>query len=245
MTRPKKYAETIQTWPGGQSFTFRGDPEGPPNQRSIKNAAEGWRKGSEDEWRRIRIARRAEMYAARDILCCDSSLVDDLIKAAGNGGEIEGFAFDDLENLYRDPSNWTLEECREYLRDYGATEPTEGNVWKMDRDDLIEQLANASIETRDEETTETLREAVIANIDDETIVGIDDWREACRDVASENPAEVYEWWRVTGWLCEQLRAIGEVVIDNNHGYWWGRTCTGQGLIMDGTLQQIAATFEEK
>jgi len=36
-----------------------------------------------------------------------------------------------------------------------------------------------------------------------------------------------------------LDAIGEPTIDNEYGYWWGRTCCGQGLIMDGTLQRIA------
>ena len=55
---------------------------------------------------------------------------------------------------------------------------------------------------------------------------------------------MYEWWRVSSWLCEQLHAIGEVTIDNDYGYWWGRTCTGQGWIMDGVLQRVAARFED-
>lgn len=54
---------------------------------------------------------------------------------------------------------------------------------------------------------------------------------------------MYEWWRVTEWLARQLKGIGEVVLDNNFGTWWGRTCIGQGLIMDGTLQRVAATFD--
>lgn len=49
-----------------------------------------------------------------------------------------------------------------------------------------------------------------------------------------------EWYLVDPWLCARLHDIGEVTIDNGLGTWWGRTCTGQGLIMDGTLQQIAA-----
>jgi hypothetical protein len=51
---------------------------------------------------------------------------------------------------------------------------------------------------------------------------------------------VFEWWRVDPWLCKRLAAIGEVTLDNAYGEWWGRTCTGQSLIMDGTLQRIAA-----
>jgi hypothetical protein len=314
MTRRPTTTTTIQTWPGGQSFEYRGDPDGPANQRSLRQghyqgrircendcrqvrrayhegeeltdprlaeldgkyctwdaSREGWlataqvcptckgdgyvpnpkrnpwREGTVDEWRAIRREIRAGMYADRDVLGCDSALVDDLIKAAA-GGELErgdlaeGFGYDEIRNLYADPGDWGLEQCREYLSDYGIDEPTEGNVWRMDRADLIEQLTNASIDTRDEELIETLREAVIVNIDDGTLDGIDDWRDACRDHAQDNPAEVYEWWRVSSWLCDQLHAIGEVTIANGYGYWWGRTCTGQGFIMDGTLQQVADRF---
>jgi hypothetical protein len=68
----------------------------------------------------------------------------------------------------------------------------------------------------------------------------DEWREAVRDNAQ--PAEVLEWWRVTEWLCNELRSIGEVVISNEYGQWWGRTTSGQSYIMDGVLQQIAAKY---
>ncbi|KKL18594.1 hypothetical protein LCGC14_2473960 [marine sediment metagenome] len=66
---------------------------------------------------------------------------------------------------------------------------------------------------------------------------ISDWRDVVNDHAEAT--EVYEWWPVSSWLCEELREIGEPVIDNNYGYWWGRTCTGQPIMMDGTLQDIA------
>jgi len=67
---------------------------------------------------------------------------------------------------------------------------------------------------------------------------LDALRDAVRDCAE--PVEVFEWWRVSRWLCDHLRAIGEPVIDNGFGRWWGRTCTGQAVIMDGTLQRVAA-----
>jgi len=168
---------------------------------------EAWRKGTAAEWATIRVALRAERYAEREILHCDSSLVDELVRAATSGelpGDLQGFAYDDIENIYPDPSDWDVAECRTYCDDHG-----------------IDNTPDA--DGREESD-------------------VDDWRSAIRQYAE--PAEVLEWWRVTSWLCEQLRAIGEVVIDNNYGYWWGRTCSGQGLIMDGTLQQIARKFEE-
>ena len=69
-----------------------------------------------------------------------------------------------------------------------------------------------------------------------------DVRGRVRDNAE--PADVMEWWRVSQWLCDQLDAIGEVTIDNDYGCWWGRTCTGQGFIMDGTLQRVAARLDD-
>ena len=65
------------------------------------------------------------------------------------------------------------------------------------------------------------------------------------DLINENAeaAEIYEWWAVTEWLAQKLVSIGEPVLDNAYGHWWGRTCTGQGMLMDGTLQQIAREID--
>jgi len=164
MTRTKHETHTIQTWPGGASFEYRGDPDGPANQKSLRagyyqarvpcrapNCGWGgfipnpnhvtpcqscastgyvdnprknpWRKGTADEWRTIRTAIRAELYARNYVLCCVSSLVDDLIKAAGSGeltGDLaEGFGDDEIRNIYRDTSDWTVEQCRDYINEHG------------------------------------------------------------------------------------------------------------------------------
>lgn len=144
----------------------------------------------------------AENYVRNEVLCCDSALVDELSRRSYESNGIDGFSVEDMENLYPDPSDWTVEECREYIEGHGGECP---EVDDSDDDCLPD--------------------------------GIDEWRQAVSDCAE--PAEPYEWWRVTEWLCRQLRDIGEVVIDNGYGYWWGRTCTGQRMIMDGTLQAVA------
>ena len=235
----------LQLWPGGRSVEFQGDIHGPTERRRLRDkSTDTWRAGTADEWRQIEIATLAQIYADRDVLCCDSSLVDDLIKSAwdSTGDLAEGFRAEEIRGLYRDPSDWTLEQCRDYLSDYGGDEPDDPNPWTMSREDIVEALTDVSIECSDDESIDTLRSALVANIDDETIDGLDTWRDAARDHAQDNPAEVFEWWRVTSWLCRQLSEIGEVTIDNGYGCWWGRTCTGQSFIMDGTLQRVAAQF---
>lgn len=190
----KEYGTTIQLWPGGQSVTYKGDVHGPDFRVRGKNGR--WRKATCELTLKVRREQLAEMYAERDILCCDSSLVDALLQAS-----FDGFSWDDVENIYVDPADWTIAQCRKWIDDEGHDPP---------------------------------------ELDDDADEG--DWRDVVRDLSSDNPQEVYEWYRVSSWLCDNLRALGEVVLDNDCGTWWGRGCTGQRLIMDGTLQAVAARY---
>jgi len=66
--------------------------------------------------------------------------------------------------------------------------------------------------------------------------GLDD--SDCDYCGGNGYQEPFEWWRVSSYLCEKLNLRGEPIIDNDYGQWWGRTCTGQSIILDGTIQQI-------
>ncbi len=69
---------------------------------------------------------------------------------------------------------------------------------------------------------------------------IEDMRKLVCD--NDEPAEILEWWLITPWLCRHLREIGECVIDNDYGYWWGRQCSGQSIKLDPTFYRIAETM---
>lgn len=237
---------SLQIWPSGESFQIAGDVHGPADQRQLKarNDAD-WRDGTAEEWRKIRIALRAELYAANYIKGCDSAIVDDLIKAAGSGelsGDLrEAFSYDEIRNIYADPSDWDAERCREYANDHDINLP---GIPMTDCDDCDDdarqggdtcQTCYGSGEVPQDDYEE----------DDSRYGWLTEARDACREYAQDNPAEPYEWWRVDSWLCRQLHYIGEVTIDNGYGCWWGRQCTGQQYIMDGTLQTIAAQFEQE
>jgi len=118
-----------------------------------------------------------------ELFAHQSALMDTLLKS-----NMEGFSIDDVENIYLDPSDWDLEQCREYCDEHGI--------------DAING-------------------------------GLTDWRGTIRDNAA--PQETYEWWLCSAWMCERLRAMGEVVIDNDYGCWWGRSCTGQAIVLDPTF----------
>ena len=54
-----------------------------------------------------------------------------------------------------------------------------------------------------------------------------------------DPVEVYEWWAVSSWLADKLRARGEIVIDYGCPTVWGRQTTGQAILLDGVIREIA------
>jgi len=52
--------------------------------------------------------------------------------------------------------------------------------------------------------------------------------------------EIFEWYLVTPWLANRLKEKGEVVLDSGSmDFWWGRTTTGQSVIVDEVIQEIA------
>ena len=209
------HTHTIQVWPSGKSYEYTGDPfSGAP-----------WRtrpSGERDElinpwndahclgghWAEIRIELRAQRIQDQDIFKNDSSLVDDMRGAWADLPDhlSEEWQFDNVTNMYPDPSEWDAERCRDWLSDYG-----------------IDWLALG------EHVSST------ASLD------ADELRDLVNDHAE--PVEILEWWAVTDWLAQKLNAINEPVLSNAYGHWWGRTCSGQALIMDGTLQQIAAAID--
>jgi hypothetical protein len=81
-----------------------------------------------------------------------------------------------------------------------------------------------------------LRAKVEELIDLEIIDGLDEWRISATEGDTQ---EVYEWWLVTDFFAHHLDAIGEPVLINDYGNWWGHTCTGQSVMLHGTLQVIA------
>jgi hypothetical protein len=52
------------------------------------------------------------------------------------------------------------------------------------------------------------------------------------------PQEIYEYWIVTPWLGEKLRDKGDPVLERWGGWIWGRTCTGQAILLDSVISEI-------
>ena len=112
-------------------------------------------------------------------------------------------------------------------------EPATYHTSELDRDECAKMLESISIEVRDNETVETLREAIDANILDGTI----DAQEFCEDHGLDPYTnEAYEHWIVSDWLADKLEAAGEMVSKDLYGLTiWGRCTTGQAILLDGVI----------
>ena len=52
------------------------------------------------------------------------------------------------------------------------------------------------------------------------------------------PQEIYEYWIVSPWLGEKLKDKGEPILERWGGWIWGRTCTGQAILLDNVISEI-------
>ena len=55
--------------------------------------------------------------------------------------------------------------------------------------------------------------------------------------------EPYEFWIVTDWLGDKLKAQGEIVADFMGFTIWGRTTTGQAILLDYVISKICHDLE--
>jgi len=57
----------------------------------------------------------------------------------------------------------------------------------------------------------------------------------------EDKQEIFEWWVCSNFLIGKLAEKGEPVIE--HEQLWGRTCTGQAILLDGVISEICSEME--
>jgi hypothetical protein len=58
------------------------------------------------------------------------------------------------------------------------------------------------------------------------------------DYPEDEPQDVLEWWLVSSYLATELEERGEPIATDGHSCWWGRTCSGQSILLDGIMQRI-------
>jgi len=59
----------------------------------------------------------------------------------------------------------------------------------------------------------------------------------------QEPADIMEWWMVSGFLARKLREFGEPVLEWGNNHYWGRCTSGQSISIDYVIGQIAESME--
>lgn len=72
-------------------------------------------------------------------------------------------------------------------------------------------------------------------------VKTDDEVEDIRD-NGEDIKEVYEHWLCSSWLIDRLKEINEPILETDLETWWGRTTTGQAILLDYNIQKLAYDY---
>jgi hypothetical protein len=64
------------------------------------------------------------------------------------------------------------------------------------------------------------------------------------DIEYETEAsEIFEWWAVSEYLYNKLKDMDYCVVDAGSCYVWGRTTTGQAILLDYAISKICADME--
>jgi hypothetical protein len=84
------------------------------------------------------------------------------------------------------------------------------------------------------------RQDAAGNTKDELIVKLQTLEEQKDELEREQEEgdEVYEHWIVDRWFAEKLAARDEVIFEFMGMTIWGRTCTGQAILLDGVISDI-------
>lgn len=129
-----------------------------------------------------------------------------------------------------------MDELMEVCAQDDWLEPATDKVSGLERSQVVEWLESISIDCQDDESIETLRDALTVNLEDGTI----DPQEFC-DIERLDPYTrgAYEHWIVSDWLADKLAERGEMVLKDFLGLTiWGRTTTGQAIALDAVICDI-------
>ena len=55
--------------------------------------------------------------------------------------------------------------------------------------------------------------------------------------------EIFEWWIVSKYLYRKLKEKDEPVLEWGNNYYWGRTTTGQAILLDRVISEICGEME--
>lgn len=149
-----------------------------------------------------------------------ANFVNDIIHANTEypHSAISDFDYEHIENLL-EPIEYTKEDYKEWLRENHIEDDTTYN-------ELKDMLSEYQDDVNDSSEVNYIKYSnYFINFIDE----LEENREY---------QEIFQWFMVDSYQYEKLLEIGEPVLYAGGAYFWGRTCCGQAIELDGTFQKI-------
>lgn len=113
--------------------------------------------------------------------------------------------------------------------------PCYDSIIEMDRGDLESTCNDRGFVVNEGDTNQTLVDAIFQDIKDNE--GTQDFCDGLGLEGHEN--DVLEFWLVSDWLAYHLEKQGEIIATDFYGLTvWGRTCSGQAILLDSVICNI-------
>ncbi|RYC69591.1 hypothetical protein [Spirosoma sordidisoli] len=188
-------------------------------------------------------------FVGREVFCNVNTMVDYILKKSHEDGDAP-FSYDDIENLIG-PETVADNQFR-YTIDLDERGEFKAHFDRINEDgedgDTILEITNEEAAFLSDEGVDIRDGEAVAEYYFDLkgeVFGIKSWGsitilDATDEVNMEagEEYEVYEWWAVSGWLYRKLKAAGYPVLDGGSVYLWGRTTTGQAILLDSAISQI-------
>lgn len=165
-------------------------------------------------------------FIAKHVYCNLGSMVEELILAHHHNSDIGFELYDYLTPFtYFEGEQINEEQKDEKIQ---RIETIIDNFWEFNDvyNDIPEGVSKETFEHLQRKTQK-----------------LEEIKDELNDLECDEYPEVYEYWGVSNWLGEKLRELGEVVIDEYNTTIWGRTTTGQAILLDYVISQVCSNME--
>lgn len=169
-----------------------------------------------------------QKFVGQHVFCNVNSLVEYCLSKGFEDSD-SPVNLDEIENYYSYPE-WSTKLQGETLYFDGGSED--------DKEKFLEEF------DRLKEDSEQLfeNEEISEETNDRNLELIEEARNEFNELETE-PVEIFEWWAVSEFLYRKLKENGYCVVDTGSCYVWGRTTTGQAILLDYVITQICAEME--
>lgn len=167
-------------------------------------------------------------FVGQHVYCNVNSLVEYCLSKGFEDRE-SPVNLDEIENYYSYPE-WSTKLLGEDLYFNGGSEDDK-NTFTEEFQRLKDESTelNDSGEISDETYSHNLELIENAEYDFEQI--------------EQEAKEIFEWWAVSDYLFDKLKERGCAVVDTGSCKVWGRTTTGQAILLDYVISAICADME--